>query len=86
MKSGAASAADGGGNMKRERLCSGMRDRDGKEIFTQDTVRAYELSQREWSLNEVVFEYGCFKLRQNNRVDALLCSYRSEYLQVTEGK
>lgn len=62
-----------------------MRDRAGKDIFSHDIVRAYEQSQREWAVNEVVFEYGCFKLRQADRVDALLCSYLPQYLQVIGG-
>lgn len=69
-------------NMENQRISSGMRDRMGKEIFTYDIVRAYEMSQREWTVNEVVFEYGCFRLRQENRVDAFLCSYLSEHLEV----
>ena len=69
-------------NMENQRISSGMRDRMGKEIFTYDIVRAYEMRQREWTVNEVVFEYGCFRLRQENRVDAFLCSYLSEHLEV----
>ena len=69
-------------NMENQRISSGMRDRTGKEIFTHDIVSAYEMSQREWRVNEVVFEYGCFKLRQENLVDAFLCSYLPEHLEV----
>lgn len=68
--------------MKGKRVCSGMRDKNGKDIFIHDIVRAYEQSQREWTVNEVVFEYGCFRLRQQNRVDALLCDYLREHLEV----
>lgn len=68
--------------MENQRICSGIRDRNGKDILEHDIVRAYEQSQREWTVNEVVFEYGCFKLRQQNRVDALLCNYLPEQLEV----
>ncbi|MDO4345728.1 MAG: YopX family protein [Eubacteriales bacterium] len=45
-------------------LCryTGMKDRSGQRIWEHDIVKAYEVSSREWMTNEVVFEYGCFRL------------------------
>lgn len=67
-------------------LCSGMRDKKNRKIYEHDIVKAYERSMDTWTTNEVVFEYGCFRLRQENRVDSLLCGYMPEQLEVVESQ
>ncbi|MDO5337530.1 MAG: YopX family protein [Eubacteriales bacterium] len=68
-----------------ETLCrySGFADKHGKRIWEHDLVRAYEISSKEWMINEAVYSYGCFKLVKEGYCDALLCRYMPQYLEVT---
>lgn len=67
-----------------ETLClyTGFTDKNGRKIWEHDLVKAYETSSREWMVNEVLFEYGCFKLTKENHCDALLCKYMAKDLEV----
>lgn len=65
---------------------AGMADKNGKKIFEHDYVRVYEPSVSEYQKNEVIFEYGCFKIRQENRVDAVLFHYKPEWVEITGNK
>lgn len=68
-----------------ETICryTGMSDRNGRKIWEHDFVKAYEASSREWMINEVVFEYGCFKLAKEQYCDSCLSGYMSKNMEVT---
>ena len=53
-------------NLKRDsQECTGLKDKNGKEIFRGDFIR---LNNDDHLIGEVIFEKGCFCLKEENSI------------------